>query len=318
MTATRRALGMVAVILQSLLACASAATTATPAVSATPSPTITPCACTRTVTNTHTPTPTATLVPCLGDCNADGAVRIAELILNVDIALGTAASSECPASACFGSPAVLITCLVEMVNNALTGCRTYPAPTGTPRSPYSLPSLQDLCGEDSGEALLARIRSHYSGTVTPKPGSPWTVPFGFALELAYRGGTITCYPEFVPQPGSRDTPVPAHVGVVVEARFDTDNGAFAETISGQLQEFSNPALAENAYVYLIRSPDEIQGSYRPDPPVDQGVTVEIVATFRGDSVSGDIALRGAPLGESQYLEIARFQGTAQSAMAQRN
>jgi hypothetical protein len=260
--------------------------------------------CTATRTNTATPTPTATLVPCLGDCDANGAVSISELILNVDIALDGAAPGECPASACFGSPALLINCLLEMVNNALTGCRTYPAPTSTPRVPYTLSSLHELCGEDSGEALLARVRGQYSGTVTPQSGSPWTSPFGFTLELAYHGGTITCYPDFVPQPGSRETPVPAHVGMVMAAQFDTDNGAFAEMGETNLDEPPIPGYAD---IFLSRTPDEIEGSYRPDY---QGVNVEIAATLKGDSVNGVIALRGAPLGDSQYLVIGRYQGIA--------
>ena len=131
------------------------------------------------------------------------------------------------------------------------------------------------------------------------------------MDLAYRGGTITCYPEFVPQPGSRETPVAAHVGAVIEAQFNTDNEAFAEDINGQLQEIPNTGRTEIAYVYLTQPPDEIQGTYRPDLPDYQGVTVEIVADLRGDSVSGDIALRGARVGEGQYLEIARYRGTAE-------
>lgn len=274
-----------------------------------PTPTSTACACTPTETRTPFPTPTATLVPCLGDCNANGVVTIAELVLNVGIALGSATPSECPASTCSGSPAVLITCLIEMVDNALNGCRTFPAPTSTPISPYSLSGLHDLCGEDSGDALLARVRPEYSGTVTPRPEAPWTAPFSFTLQLTFRGGTITCYPAFVPPPGGRETPVPAHVGVVLEVQFITANGAFAETVDTELGELLAPGYA---YVDFSRRPNEIQGTYRPDlPGYHDDVLVDIAATLRGDSATGVIALRGTPLGQgSDYILIANWQGAA--------
>ena len=70
-------------------------------------------------------------------------------------------------------------------------------------------------------------------------------------------------------------------------------------------------------MYLVRPVDEIQGTYRPDLPDNQGVTVEIDPLFFGDAIKGDIALRGASL-ENQYLEIARFQGSAQPGTAQTN
>jgi hypothetical protein len=92
--------------------------------------------------------------------------------------------------------------------------------------------------------------------------------------------------------------------MVVEAQFDTDNGAFVEIGETNLDE---PPVAGYADIFLSRTPDELQGSYRPD---SQGVNVEIAATLRGDSVNGVIALRGAPLGDSQYLVIGRYQGVA--------
>jgi len=80
-------------------------------------------------------TPTATAVPtwtCVGDCDSDGTVAINELILLVNIALGSSPASACPALP--PTPPVMINDLIEAVNNALNGCPTAetPTPTGVP------------------------------------------------------------------------------------------------------------------------------------------------------------------------------------------
>lgn len=82
-----------------------------------------------------TPLPTATLTPrpptptlgpptgdCIGDCDADGAVSVAELVRGVNIALGRAPIEECPAFDRTGRRTVTISELVAAVNSALRGC----------------------------------------------------------------------------------------------------------------------------------------------------------------------------------------------------
>lgn len=79
---------------------------------------------TATATIEPTPLPTATILvapPCIGDCGADGAVTVNDLVQAVNIALGRAELSMCPAATRGGS-AVAITDLVAGVNNALRGC----------------------------------------------------------------------------------------------------------------------------------------------------------------------------------------------------
>jgi FG-GAP-like repeat len=70
------------------------------------------------LTNTGTP-PTPS---CVGDCNDDGMVAINELILGVNIALGSASVDDCPAFDENGNGMVGINELVAAVNNALGGC----------------------------------------------------------------------------------------------------------------------------------------------------------------------------------------------------
>jgi hypothetical protein len=68
--------------------------------------------------------------PCSGDCDGDGTVSIGELITAVNIALGNAPLSACPAfdNGCGPLPGVCINQLVGAVGNALDGC---PAQTAT-------------------------------------------------------------------------------------------------------------------------------------------------------------------------------------------
>lgn len=72
------------------------------------------------VTPTPTATPGATL--CVGDCDGDGQVTVDEIILGVNIALGEADISACPAFDVDGSGEVTVDELVQAVDNALNGC----------------------------------------------------------------------------------------------------------------------------------------------------------------------------------------------------
>jgi hypothetical protein len=110
--------------------CGGSAATATPT-STPPAPTMTPvppsptttAQSTMTPTSITSPAPTATTGPthpCTGDCNGDGHVNVNELIVAVNIALGSAEPGACPAFG--GAKTVTITDLIKAVNDALNGC----------------------------------------------------------------------------------------------------------------------------------------------------------------------------------------------------
>ena len=101
----------------------SAAPTPTPTVTATapePLPTATAVAATPTATRGVAQTPTGPAA-CAGDCDADGAVSIAELIAGVALALGGTAE-PCAAMDWDGDGTVGVTDLVRAVASALAGC----------------------------------------------------------------------------------------------------------------------------------------------------------------------------------------------------
>lgn len=111
-----------------------ASATPSPSRSATPSPTLTQPS--RPATETATAGPEAW--PCVGDCNGDREVMIDEILVLVNLVLGTASSPECPAlRQGEARPPLDISDIVRAVNHALLGCEsagtTHAASTGTAR-----------------------------------------------------------------------------------------------------------------------------------------------------------------------------------------
>ncbi len=74
---------------------------------------------------TPAPTPTVTPTPprvCVGDCGGDGEVTIEELILMVNIALGSTPVQNCLAGDANGDGDITIDEIIQAVNRALGGC----------------------------------------------------------------------------------------------------------------------------------------------------------------------------------------------------
>ena len=75
--------------------------------------------------------PAAAHAACVGDCDASGDVRINELILLVDIALGTAPLTNCSGGDQNGDGEIAVNEIITAVNNALAGCSSEVTPTPT-------------------------------------------------------------------------------------------------------------------------------------------------------------------------------------------
>ncbi len=105
----------------------TATTTATATVTATHSSTATQ---TSTATATPTASPSPTQIPCVGDCNHDGAVTVDELMLGARIFLGGAGDpgdlratlADCPAFDADGNEKVTVEEIIHGLNNAVHGC----------------------------------------------------------------------------------------------------------------------------------------------------------------------------------------------------
>ncbi|MEO8753002.1 MAG: hypothetical protein ABI624_10015 [Casimicrobiaceae bacterium] len=97
--------------------------TVAPSATVTPSPTRTP-TIDGADTRTATVRPTSSLSACSGDCNEDGAVSINEIIVGVNLALGSTepSSVECSAFATEGNATVTVDQLIKAVVSSLNGC----------------------------------------------------------------------------------------------------------------------------------------------------------------------------------------------------
>jgi hypothetical protein len=76
----------------------------------------------------------------VGDCNGNGVVAINELIIGVNIALGSRPAADCPSFDSNSNGMVAVNELVQAVNAALQGCEGGAAtPTTTPEGPTATP-----------------------------------------------------------------------------------------------------------------------------------------------------------------------------------
>jgi hypothetical protein len=70
----------------------------------------------------RTPTPTPTAIRCVGDCDGSGVVTIDELIVMVNIDLGSLGIDSCAAGDANHDGQIAINEIIAAVNNALDGC----------------------------------------------------------------------------------------------------------------------------------------------------------------------------------------------------
>lgn len=68
---------------------------------------------------------------CVGDCNDNSIVAVNEIIVGVNIVLGTALLDECPAFDANGDGTLTVNELVQGVNNSLEDCPGAPASSGS-------------------------------------------------------------------------------------------------------------------------------------------------------------------------------------------
>jgi uncharacterized repeat protein (TIGR03806 family) len=89
---------------------------------------------------------------CVGDCDANGAVTVSELVLGVNIALGTAPLSRCVAFDGDSNEKVAIGELLRAVNNGQLGCVDAATPTPTV-TPMPTGGVETRCTVPPGEGV---------------------------------------------------------------------------------------------------------------------------------------------------------------------
>lgn len=114
--------------------------------------------------------------PCLGDCDADGQVRIDELLTMVNIAFGDVSTGACPAALAGDRETIQIDALVGAVNAALSGCEPSPPPPPVeptpPSSGYCYEAVQ--CTWSDGPYQPIDVSRQYCCTLWASLGLPFT------------------------------------------------------------------------------------------------------------------------------------------------
>ncbi|MBI3786247.1 MAG: PD40 domain-containing protein [Deltaproteobacteria bacterium] len=156
---------------------------------------------------------------CVGDCGGDGEVTVDELIVGVNLALGTGSLNQCLSLDGNGDGEVTIDELIAAVGNALTGC-----PAGNFSGSYA--AAVDFDGTHNGSInLSADTNGHVSGSllITSPARSRFTPNLSFTFPV---GGVS------VAVSGTYD---PASGGFEVEGSFTDANGQnVSVVISGNL------------------------------------------------------------------------------------
>jgi len=105
---------------------------------------------------------------CVGDCRSTGVVSVADVIVMVDIVLGTADPQTCSNGDGNGDGAIKINDIVAAVNNALSGCPSEATPTPTvtsTESPSATPTLTPT--EEPSATPTSTLTPEPTETLTP-------------------------------------------------------------------------------------------------------------------------------------------------------
>ena len=93
---------------------------------------------------------------CRGDCDGDGRVTVAEVLLGINVALGRQSTGVCPMADPDQDGTVSIDELIVAVEDLLSGCIVEFTPTPTPRDTPTPVALGGPC-RDTGECQEARL-----------------------------------------------------------------------------------------------------------------------------------------------------------------
>ena len=105
---------------------------------------------------------------CVGDCGGRDSVRINDLVVGVNIALGLQPVTNCPAFA-NGQGKVTVSQLIQGVNNSLRGCPPADTPTATPSNTPGEPTMTPVVGTAT-PAVPTLTPVVGTPTITPTPG----------------------------------------------------------------------------------------------------------------------------------------------------
>ncbi|MGD9763544.1 MAG: hypothetical protein AB7V27_07520 [Candidatus Binatia bacterium] len=170
---------------------------------------------------------------CVGDCAGDGAVTVPDLVLGVNIALGNAQVSACPAFADMDGN-VTVAQLIIGVNNALNGCPTpvatatatamatatgTPPPTATATEAATATATEAATATATDTAQPTATLSSTPGDTATATASPQATATVTATLTSTTGATATATPTNTDAPATATaTGTPIDPGEAVAGR----------------------------------------------------------------------------------------------------
>jgi hypothetical protein len=180
---------------------------------------------------------------CVGDCAGLGRVRISDLILAVNIALGRAALDSCPA---LGTAPIGITDLIHSVANALCDCR--PCPTAPPtRTPTVTPAVT---ATDTATPTPTAVTSVWREDNLKLGTSNCPSDINTALRNSIASSTDT----YTVRIRGTDVEVENSAGDIAAVTIDPDGTLHAEEVDQETQAGCTVTVTLEVAVNLNKSP----------------------------------------------------------------
>lgn len=122
-------------------------------------------------------TPTPGAQGCFGDCSGDGAVTVDEILVMIEIALGTRPVTACPPGDISGDGGISVDELVTAVGLALTGCPDVPTPNASATMAASpTPTVPPTATEPPSPTATAVVVDPTATATPTSSASPTAVP----------------------------------------------------------------------------------------------------------------------------------------------
>jgi hypothetical protein len=114
--------------------------------------------------------------------------------------------------------------------------------------PFQLFSLDEHCGDQTAAALLAHVEAEY-GAVLRNLHSYIDLPAALRLTIrvAYRDGSLTCYPAQIPPPESTRAIVFEQIGIVSRVQFSTEDREFQDEFDAELKGRGEGARGQDGF-----------------------------------------------------------------------
>jgi hypothetical protein len=164
---------------------------------------------------------------------------------------------------------------------------------------HELGSLDEDCSGVTASEVLDAAAPSYTSTFTYNGGEPnGGATAQLTLAVSYAQGKLVCHPPLQSGPTGPDEG--PHVTVDVEVAFATDDGAFHERLTGELDGFDS----NSAHLSGSVPQSDLGGTYDPNMPDLQDVSVSLDASLTPTGTQGTLLKGGqksAQVGEVAFV-----------------